>query len=242
MKYRTRLIANFVSILLSLIPFTAGHAALKNVIYKLPQIDLQPSNAWKIPDSAGKNVEGYVGQTSVLPGDQLDVYINTKATKVNIQFFRMGWYGGRGAALAGVIKNVQSTNSTIPPKFDGIYRGLPPKKDSLFQASFWDKTATISVPKAWPSGMYLAKVTTSKGDQSYLPFVVRGTGAVTSLLIHTIFTDMAYDDWGGGSFYKGYTYPVSDGHAVLLPIQRPFNQDRGAGSFFCLGVSHDSMA
>jgi hypothetical protein len=37
---------------------------------------------------------GYTGQASVLPGDQVHLYVSTTSREFTVKAFRMGWYGG----------------------------------------------------------------------------------------------------------------------------------------------------
>ena len=44
-------------------------------------------------------IEGYASQVSAKTGDEVTVFVNTTATSVSMQAFRMGYYQGLGGRL-----------------------------------------------------------------------------------------------------------------------------------------------
>src|SRR5206468_3222002 len=58
--------------------------------------------------------------------------------------------------------------------FEGKPQPTPPLGDKRLRECQWGPAATIEVPKDWPSGVYLAKLSAAKHRyQSYCVFVVR---------------------------------------------------------------------
>src|SRR5581483_5931391 len=137
---------------------------------------------------------------------------------------------GLGARL------VQSLGS-----FPGVHQAIP-NPDSvtgMISCSSWTKTTTLTIPSSWVTGVYLAKLTASNGNASFIYFVVRNDGGNEDILFQTsVTTYQAYNTWGGTSLYNNnlttnhsiYPYP----HAMKVSFDRPFNpgDSNGAGHYF----------
>src|SRR5580765_2754371 len=162
---------------------------------------------WEITSPAlHQEIEGYASLTSVNTGDPIDLLVSTRAARYSIDVFRMGWYAGAGARrLAGpIVRNgiVQSVPSPDPQTgiVDCDWRD-PYRLDTR------DETGT------WPSGIYLARLTTATGTrkegadaaaglQSFIVFVVRDDERPSALLFQSsVTTFAAYNNWGGKSLY-----------------------------------------
>ena len=61
-------------------------------------------------DAAGcrsMNIEGYCSKQSVQPGESMDIMVSsTPARDFKLEFFRTGYYGGRGARLMKTIAQI----------------------------------------------------------------------------------------------------------------------------------------
>jgi hypothetical protein len=87
------------------------------------------------------------------------------------------------------------------------------------------------------SGVYLAKLTSSTGNASFIFFVVRNDGGTEDLLFQSsVTTYEAYNSWGGTSLYtnatSGSIYPYP--HATKVSFDRPFDPAvdiNGAGQY-----------
>ena len=59
---------------------------------------------WQLTNEANDvemQIKGFASATSVNVGESIDFYISvTPAQAYDIEFFRMGWYGGKGGRLA----------------------------------------------------------------------------------------------------------------------------------------------
>jgi len=107
----------------------------------------------------------------------------------------------------------------------------------MIAATAWTKTTTVTVPSAWVTGVYLAKLTGSpSGKQSFIFFVVRNDGGHEKYLFQTsVTTYQAYNIYGGTSLYGNTTNKsvYSYARATKVSFDRPFDpQDsNGAGHF-----------
>lgn len=131
-------------------------------------------------------IEGFAGKTSVRPGEKIDFYVSTDpAARVVIDFYRLGYYGGKGGRhllRVGPLK--------------GIAQPTPPVGDSRLRECVWEKTHTLDVPKDWVSGVYLGKLSSlDHRYQSYVIFIVRDDRPAAYLFQCSDNTWQAYNAW-----------------------------------------------
>ncbi|GAC1407586.1 MAG: hypothetical protein NVSMB52_20760 [Chloroflexota bacterium] len=180
---------------------------------------------WKLTTPATHHeIEGYASLTSVLQGGQISFSVSTSAPAFNADIYRLGWYGGLGARLMQNIPNLAGHQYPVPP-LDPTTR--------LVDCN-WPLAFSLTVPALWTSGLYLVKLTTSTGLQSFIPFVVRSSGKRSPLVfIHAVNTEEAYNLWGGASLYYNTTYAVHADQkkyrAYKVSFNRPFEKEWGAG-------------
>lgn len=200
-----------------------AHAATLNPI----QIENQKTGSpgWNAfsANSSPTALSGYAAPVSLNLGQSVKFYITTTASSVNIDVYRTGWYSGVGARL------VQSLGS-----FPGQAQAIPkPDKVTGIIECNWQATTTLTIPTTWTSGVYLAKLTSSAGDQSFVLFVVRNDSYHSDFLVQTsITTAEAYNTYGGTSLYNNLTdgSVFSGPHATKVSFDRPFNPGDGDGA------------
>lgn len=173
-------------------------------------------------------ISGFASSSSVNHGGSIDLYVTTTAASFTIDIFRVGWYQGIGARL------IQSLGT-----FPGVHQPIPAPDPvtGIVSCSNWSKTTTLNVPSSWVTGVYLAKLTASNGNSSFIIFVVRNDGGTEPVLFQTsVTTYQAYNAWGGVSLYTNntngsvYKYP----HATKVSFDRPYDplDGNGTGPFF----------
>src|SRR5580704_16030955 len=172
-------------------------------------------------------ISGFGSKISLNHGDSLDLYVTTTAPSFTINVYRTGYYQGIGARL------VESLGS-----FTGVHQAIPTPDPvtGIIACTSWTKTTTISIPSTWVTGVYLAKLTSSTGNSSFIFFVVRNDGGSEDLVFQTsVTTYQAYNAWGGVSLYtnnlSGSAYPYP--HATKVSFDRPFDpgDSNGAGHY-----------
>ena len=173
-------------------------------------------------------INGYGSKISVNHGDSIDFYVTTTAASFTIDIFRTGWYGGVGARLVSSLGSFTGVHQAIPP---------PDPVTGMVAATGWTKTTTLAVPSDWVTGVYLAKLSASSGNKSFIFFVVRNDGGTEPIAFQTsVTTYQAYNAWGGTSLYTNVgnhtLYPYAA--ATKVSFDRPFDpQDgEGAGQYF----------
>src|SRR5690348_6729637 len=157
------------------------------------------TSAWQLTNPAEfGEIEGYASLTSVQRGRQVKLFVNTTDASYSIDVYRMGWYGGAGARLVLGSVHRSGTHQQIPE---------PDPETGLIECDWTDPyvltTANPADPTDWLSGIYLAKLTTAGGKQSYIIFVVREEERASEYLFQSsVTTFQAYNNWGGKSLYQ----------------------------------------
>ena len=195
---------------------------------------------WEITNPAlHQEIEGYASLTSVNGGDAIDLLVSTRAAHYAIDVFRMGWYAGTGARrVAGpIVRN-------------GIVQDVPSPDPvtGMVECDWRDpyRLETRDESGAWPSGIYLARLTTMQpraqestnigaGLQSFIVFVVRDDERTSALLFQSsVTTFAAYNNWGGKSLYG---FNSGNAPARKVSFDRPYATNPygvrldGAGDF-----------
>ena len=187
------------------------------------------SPGWEISRPAlHQEIEGYASRASVNGGDPIDLFVSTRDARYTIDVFRMGWYAGAGVRqVAGPIVRDGIAQQTPPP--DPV-SGLV---ECVWRDPFRLETGEPSGP--WPSGVYLARLTAMRGDQSFIVFVVRDDGRGSALLVQSsVTTFAAYNNWGGRSLYG---FNSGNAPARKVSLDRPYAANPygvrldGAGDF-----------
>jgi hypothetical protein len=194
---------------------------------------------WEISNPAlHQEIEGYASRTSVNGGEPIDLLVNTRAARYAIDVFRMGWYAGAGARrVAGPI--VRMGVAQVVSRPDPI--------SGLVECAWRDpyQLGTRDDSGPWPSGVYLARLTTlpaeralnpkEPGLQTFIVFVVRDDARPSALLFQSsVTTFAAYNNWGGKSLYG---FNSGGAPARKVSFDRPYASNPygvrldGAGDF-----------
>jgi hypothetical protein len=194
------------------------------LVLALPAVlraDSQPvpvTNSWRLDAPADQHaVEGYASQSSVAPGDTLELHVSTDPeAHYRVEIYRIGWYGGAGGklitCLPGCTGDVQGQRRALP---------APDTQTGASRAT-WPATGALTIGSDWHSGYYVAKLVLTSGAQAGMstgvPFIVRQPAGSTSpvLFVLPVNTWQAYNDWGGLSLYSD---PRA---AVEVSFDRPY--------------------
>ncbi|MEZ4652743.1 MAG: DUF6605 domain-containing protein [Candidatus Eisenbacteria bacterium] len=153
----------------------------------------------------------YLGQESVDPGSSVDLHVSTRAGTATVEVFHET---DRARRVYG------------PIAITGL-REEPVPDESWRNGCGWTVSASIPVGRDWPSGVYTVKI--DDGNQRvWDTFSVRGDGTEGKLLVVLpTYTDQAYNQFGGGSFY-------SDPQRHEVSFERP--DDHGYFGFYHVPV------
>lgn len=166
-----------------------------------------------------KYIEGYCSKQSVATGETIDIMVSTNPpAKFQIEIFRTGYYGGRGARLM----------QTLGP-FEGVKQPDPEIGPKNLHECQWKPATTLIIPADWPSGVYLGRLTclpeveTKAAWQSYVVFIVKDDRPADILLQCSDNTWQAYNQWP--SNFSVYTHPKGNqGPWADVSFDRPYGR------------------
>ncbi|MGI8782300.1 MAG: N,N-dimethylformamidase beta subunit family domain-containing protein [Acidobacteriota bacterium] len=161
-------------------------------------------------------IEGFVSKTSARPGESLDLSVSLRpAGGFLLDIYRMGYYGGKGARHMVRLGPFRASPQPIPMMTAERLRECR-----------WERSAQIEIPRQWPSGVYLGKLTRDEpfGIQSYVIFVVKDNRKSEVLCQVSDLTWQAYNKWPGrDSLYDDGTTEVwYTGPNVRVSFDRPY--------------------
>ena len=145
--------------------------------------------------------------------------VSTKpARPFQIEIFRTGYYGGRGARLM----------TKLGP-FDGQPQPVPEIGPKNLHECKWKASTQLTIPADWPSGVYLGRLTTIPPDdtvaawQSYVIFIVKDDRPADVLFQCSDNTWQAYNQWPDK--YSVYTHPKGNqGPWADVSFDRPYGR------------------
>lgn len=162
-------------------------------------------------------IEGFASKNSVLPGEAIDFMVSmVPAGQFVLDIYRMGYYQGTGGR-----------HMTKLGSFKASPQPMPMMTMERLRECTWEKSVTFTIPKDWPSGIYLGKLTRDDERpraQSYVIFVVRENRKTDLLCQTSDLTANAYNKWpGNNSLYDDGTPEVwYTGPHVRVSFDRPY--------------------
>ena len=94
-------------------------------------------------------IEGYASKTSVLKGEPIDFMVSLDPPgRLLIDIYRMGYYGGAGGR-----------HMVRMGPFKCEPQSVPMMTTERLRECRWERCTRLAIPKDWPSGVYLAKLT-----------------------------------------------------------------------------------
>jgi len=165
-------------------------------------------------------IEGYCSRQSVKAGESLEVMVSTDPPRAfNLEIFRMGYYGGRGARLM----------QQLGP-FNGKTQPTPTPAAKNLHECAWESATRLTIPKDWVSGVYLGRLTTVPNAanepywQSYVVFIVRDDRPADILFQCSDNTWQAYNRWPND--FSVYTDPKGgQGPWADVSFDRPYGRE-----------------
>jgi YD repeat-containing protein len=237
-----------LGVVLCLLLFSPAHAAAEvtcpNPVPVVNENQCKTgTTAWRTEEDSA-NLGGFPTQTSVNLGESVTLKIARNApvspTKtVTIAVYRMGYYEGLGGRLVHTANNVAINNDFKCKDMDEV--------TGLVDCGNWAPTYTIPGSAFPASGVYLAKVTASNGEQTQIVFTVRDDKRLPRskiLYVLPVATYEAYNVFGGKSLYYGYegeNTVSGTSRAVKVSFNRPLNRAGGSHDWF-FGPDQDLLS
>jgi Concanavalin A-like lectin/glucanases superfamily/PKD domain len=201
------------------------------------------SLGWQL-NAESDNIGGFATKTSFAKGENVPLKIARNqatfpATAVDVEVYRMGYYGGRSgrritaAGATGVtVNNTMDCNAEDP-------------QTGRMDCSNWNVTYTIPGSSLPASGVYVAKLrAVDSGIENTIVFVVRDDARVPEarvLFVVPMATYQAYNTWGvnglgGKSVYfdrnGGNATVAGTNRAVKVSFDRPTDNPDGSRDRF----------
>jgi hypothetical protein len=200
--------------------------------WQLTRIRLDKQAGFRAPD-----IEGYCSHRSVKAGESLQLFVSTrKPARFEIEIFRTGYYGGRGARFI----------TKLGP-FDGKPQQVPPIGEKRLRECRWTPSTSLTIGEDWVSGVYLGRLSTIPENadepywQSYVVFIVKDDRPADILVQCSDNTWQAYNRWPDD--YSVYTDPRGNqGPWSDVSFDRPYAkyaqiyenpQSLGSGEWLC---------
>jgi hypothetical protein len=206
------------------------HAAAPPAVVdaRLPSGVIVPTAPWLIAENAKPGtlnwicnhvqpehaLEGFASQVSAVPGDDVALFVNTTASAVQVQAYRMGYYQGLGGRLFLQTDFVPAKVQAAPVVTPGIGTVTCP----------WSPTLMLTITKDWLPGCYLLKLVGSGGEEQFIPLTIRDDTSMASYVLqNSVTTWQAYNLWGTYSLYYG---PDGKGRSLFANRARAVSFDR----------------
>ncbi len=164
----------------------------------------------------GGDIQVYASQTSVEPGEPIDVHVST-ANAYRVEVYRLGWYGGAGGRLVVQTPSKQGAVRAVPPQ--------PALTGPPLRAA-WPTMDIVSTDSSWVSGYYEIRAVVTSGRDAGAAgttfVIVRESvhSPASQILVQVpVNTWQAYNQWGGKSLY-----PFDGPQAYRVSFDRPFGK------------------
>jgi hypothetical protein len=170
---------------------------------------------WNITQlGAAEAIVGYAGQSSVLAGEPVTLFVSTSARSFRVLAFRMGWYSGDLARLVWQSPGVRG----------GRQRGPSLRPGTNTVAANWGPSLTVPTDD-WPAGSYLLRLDAETGAQRFIPLTIRSPSTAGRVVIkNSVSTWQAYNMWGGYDLYNGPSGLADyDNRSLAVSLDRPYD-------------------
>ncbi|MEI6621595.1 MAG: N,N-dimethylformamidase beta subunit family domain-containing protein [Actinomycetes bacterium] len=172
----------------------------------------KPTRAWFVKSknaAPASLIEGYTGQTSVLPGQPVNLHVSTSASQWGVEVFRIGYYDGLGGIRVA---------SAGP--FPGHKGAAASSSTGGAAVANWPVSAQVST-EGWAPGFYLLHLI-ANGRRIQLPLVVRSETARDAVaVVVSATTWQAYNLWGDRSLYRS-AGGAFEGRSSAVSFDRPY--------------------
>jgi hypothetical protein len=170
-------------------------------------------------DDKHMQIKGFASSTSVRPGESIDFHVSVNPSqKFHVEIAKLG----RASAQPVLVGPAVTGATQQAPVKSGATRTV---------VAPWSASWRLTVPKEWPSGLYLATFVNESGYRNHAPFVIRDNSASTDLLVVVPFTTyQAYnlfpaDKQLGASLYNAWSggkYGGTDVCSTRVSFDRPY--------------------
>lgn len=187
--------------------------------------------SWAITRGHYGGIEGFADHVYAAAGQQVKLYVSSRAPTFHVEAYRVGYYGGVGGRL--VWRSAQVSGHVQPPcpRAPGT---------NMIACDDWTPSLTVPITDAFVQGDYLFKLVGAGQQQNYVPMTVWDPDSHgTYLFKNDVFTWQAWNPYGGYDYYVGQgpcprnVYPLCT-RARVVSYDRPYGDGEGTGDFMGL--------
>lgn len=172
---------------------------------------------WQTPVAPESEIDGYASQTSVAPGDTLNLHVNAPGARYRIDIERLGWYYDAGGRQVACYPSCTTDEAGVAQPAPGT-----PDPSTGYLDAGWSVTDNITVPSSWTTGYYEAQLVLTSGPDAGKAnpvwFVVRPAATAppsTVLVVVPVNTYQAYNPWPTTIDSSGHVLPgPTDGKSL----------------------------
>lgn len=189
-------------------------------VERLPSAEPKGSEGWRMRQPAAhREVEAYASRVSGVPGVTVGLMVSTADASFRVQAWRIGSYA-RGTGLLVWRSGRHPGQLQARPSFAAY--------ETRTVVARWRPALDVDTT-GWSPGFYVFKVTSSRGWQTHVPYVVASPSAAgTVALVAPFTTYQAYNGWGGYSLYEG---AGADRRSWVVSFDRPWDVLGEANNF-----------
>jgi hypothetical protein len=160
----------------------------------------------RVADDRAQQIKGYTDATSVNRGGSITFYVTVNpAGPFDIAIRRLGY------REVGASTSTETDVLLRSPRLTGVSQPAPTATpDTRTVTAAWSPSWTLRLPPQWPSGHYVAELTSQAGFQNYVPFVVRDDARRADFLLvapyttYQAYNQYPYDGRLGASLYHAW--------------------------------------
>ncbi|MBI4259763.1 MAG: hypothetical protein HY658_04285 [Actinobacteria bacterium] len=184
---------------------------------------LDGSTDWQLTGKRDGGIAGFAVPLTVARGETVTLYVSTSAPRWRVDVYRIGWYGGDGGRLvwsSARLRGVEQPPPIVTPPIENMVE------------TRWEPNLDLPAGEDWTTGVYLAKLRSSRGSESYVPFIVRDDRPADLYFQSAVTTWLAYNAYGGKNVYadvEGEDEGVWDARSRMVSLDRPFRRNIGHG-------------
>ena len=192
------------------------------------QNSLPGTTAWEIAPGRAGGISGFASSTYAVEGEEVTLYVSTRARSFRVDAYRMGWYQGKGARLVWRSRDLEGRRQPACTRAAST---------NMVACDNWAPSLRFEVTARFVQGDYLLELVGSGGQRSYVPLTVADLESRSAYLVkNDVYTWQAWNDYGGYDFYAGRgtcppgVYPLCS-RARVVSFDRPYAYGDGAGDF-----------
>ncbi len=187
------------------------HRRISGWILALLLLAVGGMTGWAYEAPRSLFVEGYAGEVSYAPGDELTLHVSTSAARFSVEIVRIG---GK-AETVWTSEEVAGEEQPVP-------------EDASSHGCRWASTLSLRIPAEWRSGYYQVVFRARDGGGKFVQrgartasgqcyFILRAAvpGRTSRVLLQlSTHTYNAYNNWGGFSLYAYHGWGGNQGRRV----------------------------